>query len=960
MREAGAVTTLWSTEAGIETGNGEGGIWSPGALRSDGPGQLIVTTGNGYDPSGPSAGNADPPPGQLAEAVIRLTVQPDGSLKTTDFFIPLDANALNQIDGDLGSGSPVLLPSQFSTPTYPQLAVEIGKEGYLYVLNAADLGGYEQGPNGGDNALARLGPVQGVWGSPAVWGGDGGYLYVVTNGGSDTGAPGATDGKLLAWKFGVDGSGKPTFALVGSSVDAFGYSSSSPEVTSSGTTSGTDILWVNWADGPGSTNAQLRAYDPIPDAQGHLPLLWSAPSGASVKLSEPGIGGNRVYVGAFDGMLRGYGAPVASPLSGGSLAFANTTVGTSSTLRDTFTATTGVTLSAVSVAGTAFGIGATTPALPVSLTTGQTFSLPVTYTPTTYGVVGGTLTVTTSAGPYQVGLSGTGLSAAAQLTVSPQAISYESSAIGSTVTEDAVFTNQGSQSLTITGDTLPAAPFAVGGMPATGSALEPGGSVSVSISFSPTVSGPFLDGFTLASDTGGAATVDLSGTAGTPAQLQVTPVTLDYGPIAVDQSATQSFVVTNTGGTPLTITKSKPPGEGQFAATTQLAEGSTLQSGQSVTESVTFTPTASGTFTDSWPLNGSGNSVLTTVTFEGSGVGGVQLSNWRPRGTAVVSNNAASLTSTTSTFEAGALVSPVAVTTNNLTVAFDADIGGGTGANGMTLTFASPTSPTFLGQAGGSLGYSGISGVAVGLSNFKQGADPSGNFVGIADGGPVAGIPNWVATNTAIPTLQNATTHVVVTIRATQLTVWVAGAQVLQTSVADLPSSANLVFTAATGGLTDNFVVQHVAVAHTNLYPLPPALGGWVAEGNATLAGPSVALTSSSSTFQSGSIVSPTTVPTNGVTVAFDADIGGGTGANGMTLTFASPTSPTFLGQAGGSLGYSGISGVAVGLSNFKQGADPSAISWVSPTGDRWPAFPTGWPPTPPSPPCRTPPPTWW
>lgn len=105
---------------------------------------------------------------------------------------------------------------------------------------------------------------------------------------------------------------------------------------------------------------------------------------------------------------------------------------------------------------------------------------------------------------------------------------------------------------------------------------------------------------------------------------------------------------------------------------------------------------------------------------------------------------------------------------------FDATIGGGTGANGMTLTFASPTSTTLLGEGGGSLGYSGISGVAVGLANFKQGADPSGNFVGIADGGPVSGIPKWVAINSGIPTLQGGTTHVQVTVNGTQLTVgWV-------------------------------------------------------------------------------------------------------------------------------------------------------------------------------------------
>ncbi len=219
------------------------------------------------------------------------------------------------------------------------------------MLNASSLGGYEQGPDGSDDVLARLGPVQGVWGSPAVWGGDGGYLYVVTNGGSDDGAPGATDGKLLAWKFGVDGSGNPTFALVGSSTDAFGYSSSSPVVTSSGSTSGTGILWVNWADGPGSTTAQLRAYNPIPDANGNLDLLWSAPSGASVKLSEPGVAGDRVYVGGFDGVIRGFGSPVVSPLAGGSLGFANTVVGQSSTLTDAFTANTAITVTGVSVSG---------------------------------------------------------------------------------------------------------------------------------------------------------------------------------------------------------------------------------------------------------------------------------------------------------------------------------------------------------------------------------------------------------------------------------------------------------------------------------------------------------------------------------------------------------------------------------------------------------------------------------
>ena len=308
-------------------------------------------------------------------------------------------------------------------------------------------------------------------------------------------------------------------------------------------------------------------------------------------------------------------------------------------------------------------------------------------------------------------------------------------------------------------------------------------------------------------------------------------------------------------------------------------------------------------------------------------------SNWSLNGNAQVSGSTLDLTNTGTTFEAGSAVSPVSVPTNGLTVAFDAVIGGGTGANGMTLTFANPNSPTFLGQGGGSLGYSGISGVAVGLSNFKQGPDPSANFVGIADGGPTGGAPNWVATNSSIPTLQGATSHVVVTVNGTRLTVWVDGTQVLQQTEADLPPVADLVFTAATGGLTDNFDVQNVNISQSTL--TNPS--NWSLSGNAQVSGSTLDLTNTGTTFEAGSAVSPVSVPTNGLTVAFDAVIGGGTGANGMTLTFANPNSPTFLGQGGGSLGYSGISGVAVGLSNFKQGPDPSAnfvgIADGGPTG---------------------------
>ena len=55
-----------------------------------------------------------------------------------------------------------------------------GKEGELYLLDMNDLGGVGQGPGGTDKVVAEVGPYGGVWSKPAVWGGDGGYVYLPT------------------------------------------------------------------------------------------------------------------------------------------------------------------------------------------------------------------------------------------------------------------------------------------------------------------------------------------------------------------------------------------------------------------------------------------------------------------------------------------------------------------------------------------------------------------------------------------------------------------------------------------------------------------------------------------------------------------------------------------------------------------------------------------------------------
>ncbi len=234
------------------------GIWQSGAgLTSDGPGTILFSTGNGGAPSTLAPGTS--PPANLGESVVRVRVQPDGSLKPVDFFAPFDAPSLDEFDSDFASGGVTGLPSEyFGTAAIPHLAVADGKQGYVYLLNRDSLGGVSQGTGGSDNVVQRLGPRGGVWSRPGVWPGEGGYVYIPTSSGSSGG------GHLDVYRYGLSGTGQPSLALAGSSEDAFGWGSGAPVITSEGTTSGSALVWIIWAANRTGSGGQLRAYDPVP------------------------------------------------------------------------------------------------------------------------------------------------------------------------------------------------------------------------------------------------------------------------------------------------------------------------------------------------------------------------------------------------------------------------------------------------------------------------------------------------------------------------------------------------------------------------------------------------------------------------------------------------------------------------------------------------------------------------
>jgi len=284
------IKTIWATSTSGSA------IWQAGGgLVSDGEGQILFATGNGPPPA---AGPGDKPPeGELGESVVRVGVQPNGTLKATDFFSPFQNIEFSESDLDLGSGAPLALPSPyFGTKAIPHLMVEVGKPGIIYLLNRDNLGGMGQGPGGKDGVVQEIPETGGVWGSLAAWPGDGGYIYI----------PGA--GALEALKYGLE-SGTPHLSQPVYPENGYlGFGSGSPIVTSNGTAEGSGIVWISECSNPpeceGST---LNAYSAVP-VEGHMKLLWSGEIGVSTKFARPDASNGRIYVGTRDGHLLGFGA----------------------------------------------------------------------------------------------------------------------------------------------------------------------------------------------------------------------------------------------------------------------------------------------------------------------------------------------------------------------------------------------------------------------------------------------------------------------------------------------------------------------------------------------------------------------------------------------------------------------------------------------------------------------------
>ena len=258
-------------------------------------------------------------------------------------------------------------------------------------------------------------------------------------------------------------------------------------------------------------------------------------------------------------------------------------------------------------------------------------TMSVTFSPTAPGTRTGTITIRDNApnGFQTIALTGTGTDAGSGsgplVGLAPATLAFGNAAIGSvTASQIVTVTNRGAAPLTVSGVST-TGDFAQ--TSACGSALSPGASCAINVTFTPTAPGPRVGLLLIADNAPGAPqSIPLAGT-GTGAvgpSVVLSPASLGFGaqPIGATSGA-RTATVTNIGGAPLSLDSLAV--DGDFAQTNTC--GGSLAAGASCTVAVTFTPSVVGTRTGKVTLVDNAPGSPHTIGLAGiGGIGQIQLS----------------------------------------------------------------------------------------------------------------------------------------------------------------------------------------------------------------------------------------------------------------------------------------------------------------------------------------------
>ena len=137
-----------------------GGIWmSAGGPSADSSGNVFLAVANGWSDAQNGGQN-------YGDSVVRLNPT-GGRIDVVDYFMPYDYEKLYNDDLDLGSGTPILFPTQTGA-AHPNLMITGGKEGTIYLLNRDNLGQFNA--NNDDQVLQTFTiDSTGIFNAPLFW-----------------------------------------------------------------------------------------------------------------------------------------------------------------------------------------------------------------------------------------------------------------------------------------------------------------------------------------------------------------------------------------------------------------------------------------------------------------------------------------------------------------------------------------------------------------------------------------------------------------------------------------------------------------------------------------------------------------------------------------------------------------------------------------------------------------------
>ena len=143
-------------------------IWQGGVgPAADSSGNIFLSTANGVFNFSAN---------DLGDSVLRLSLG-TGGFTVADSFTPFDQANMAANDLDLGSGGPILLPTQ-SASTTPNLLVASGKDQDIYLINRDTMGGYNPTDNGQIVQYIPNALLGELFGSPVYWNN---YVYLLAH-----------------------------------------------------------------------------------------------------------------------------------------------------------------------------------------------------------------------------------------------------------------------------------------------------------------------------------------------------------------------------------------------------------------------------------------------------------------------------------------------------------------------------------------------------------------------------------------------------------------------------------------------------------------------------------------------------------------------------------------------------------------------------------------------------------